>query len=43
MYILDKHNRVVITDVGYKQSRYYDLKHIAIDEFVENFAKAQKV
>ena len=29
-------------DVGYKQSRYYDLKHTAIDEFMENFAKTQK-
>ncbi len=42
VYIFDKPNRVVITDVGYKQSRYYDLKHIAIDEFMENFAKIQK-
>ena len=42
VYIFDKPNRVVITDVGYKQSRYYDLKHIAIDEFMANFAKTQK-
>ena len=42
VYILDKPNRVVMRDVGYKQSRYYDLKHIAIDEFIENFAKIQK-
>ena len=42
VYILDKPNRVVMRDVGYKQSRYYDLKHIAIDEFMENFAKIQK-
>ena len=41
-YILDKPNRVVMRDVGYKQSRYYDLKHIAIDEFMANFAKTQK-
>ena len=42
VYILDKPNRVVMKDVGYKQSRYYDLKHIAIDEFIANFAKIQK-
>ena len=42
VYIFDKPNRVVMRDVGYKQSRYYDLKHIAIDEFIENFAKIQK-
>ena len=42
VYILDKPNRVVMRDVGYKQSRYYDLKHIAIDEFMENFTKIQK-
>ena len=42
VYIFDKPNRVVMRDVGYKQSRYYDLKHIAIDEFMENFAKIQK-
>ena len=42
VYILDKPNRVVMRDVGYKQSRYYDIKHIAIDEFMENFAKIQK-
>ena len=41
VYILDKPNRVVMRDVGYKQSRYYDIKHIAIDEFMENFAKIQ--
>ena len=41
VYILDKPNRLVMRDVGYKQSRYYDLKHIAIDEFMENFAKIQ--
>ena len=29
-------------DVGYKHSLYYNLKHIAIDEFIENFAKVQK-
>ena len=42
VYILDKPNRLVMRDVGYKQSRYYDIKHIAIDEFMENFAKIQK-
>ena len=42
VYIFDKPNRVVMRDVGYKQSRYYDLKHIAIDEFMENFVKDQK-
>ena len=42
MYIFDKPNHVVMRDVGYKQSRYYDLKHIAIDEFMANFAKIQK-
>ena len=42
VYIFDKPNRVVMRDVGYKQSRYYDLKHIAIDEFMANFAKTQK-
>ena len=42
VYIFDKPNRVVMRDVGYKQSRYYDLKHIAIDEFMENFDKVQK-
>ena len=42
VYILDKLNRVVMRDAGYKQSRYFDLKHIAIDEFMENFAKIQK-
>ena len=42
VYIFDKPNRVVMGDVGCKQSRYYDLKHIAIDEFMENFAKIQK-
>ena len=41
VYILDKPNRLVMRDVGYKQSRYYDIKHIAIDEFMENFAKIQ--
>ena len=29
-------------EVGYKKSRYWDLKHIAIDEFMDNFAKVQK-
>ena len=42
VYILDKTNREVIKKVGYKKSRYWDLKHIAIDEFIDNFAKAQK-
>ena len=42
LYIFDEPNRVVMRDVGYKQSRYYDLKHIAIDEFIENFDKVQK-
>ncbi|WP_294763295.1 hypothetical protein [uncultured Lactobacillus sp.] len=42
VYIFDKPNRLVMRDVGYKQSRYYDLKHIAIDEFMENFVKDQK-
>ena len=42
MYILDKTNREVMKEVGYKKSRYWDLKHIAIDEFMDDFAKAQK-
>ena len=42
VYILDKTNREVMKEVGYKKSRYWDLKHIAIDEFMDNFAKVQK-
>ena len=42
MYIFDNPNRVVMKEVGYKKSRYWDLKRIATDEFVVNFDKIQK-
>ena len=42
MYILDKLNRNIVENIGYKQLCYYDLKHTAIDEFIGNFTRAQK-
>lgn len=29
-------------EIGYGQSRYWELKQIALDEFMDNFAKYQK-
>lgn len=42
VYLLEQSNKTVMTEIGYGQTRYYELKQIAIDEFIDNFAKFQK-
>lgn len=42
VYLLGHLNRIVMKEIGYGQSRYWELKQIALDEFMENFAKYQK-
>ncbi len=42
VYLLDHLNRIAMKEIGYGQSRYWELKQIALDEFMDNFAKYQK-
>lgn len=42
VYLLDQLNKPVMKEIGYGQSRYWELKQIALDEFMENFAAYQK-
>lgn len=42
VYLLGHLNRIVMKEIGYGQSRYWELKQIVLDEFTENFAKYQK-
>lgn len=42
VYLLDQLNKTVMKEIGYGQSRYWELKQIALDEFMENFAAYQK-
>ena len=42
VYLLDQLNKTVMKEIGYGQSRYWELKQKALDEFMENFAAYQK-
>lgn len=42
VYLLDQLNKTVMKEIGYGQSRYWELKQIALDEFMENFDAYQK-
>lgn len=42
VYLLDQLNKTVMKEIGYGQSRHWELKQIALDEFMENFAAYQK-
>lgn len=35
-------NKQVMVEMGYGSTRYFELKHIALCEFMENFAAHQK-
>ena len=42
VYLLDHLNKTAMKEIGYGQSRYWELKQRALDEFMENFATYQK-
>ena len=42
VYLLDHLNKTAMKEIGYGQSRYWELKQKALDEFMENFAEYQK-
>lgn len=42
IYLLDHLNKTAMKEIGYGQSRYWELKQKALDEFMENFAEYQK-
>lgn len=42
LYLLDHLNKTAMKEIGYGQSRYWELKQKALDEFMENFAAYQK-
>lgn len=42
VYLLDHLNKTAMKEIGYGQSRYWELKQMALDEFMKNFAEYQK-
>ena len=37
VYLLDHLNKTAMKEIGYGQSRYWELKQIALDKFMQNF------
>ena len=42
VYLFDHTNKEVMKKMGYGKTRYWELKQIAINEFMKNFATYQK-
>ncbi|RMC49753.1 hypothetical protein [Lactobacillus sp. ESL0228] len=41
-YLKRQLDKITMVEMGYGSTRYYELKQIALTEFMENFAKYQK-